>query len=141
MKKEKTMLAQIIEHCAKNGITSYELAKHIDLSQVALHGILTGTTTRPRIKNVKMIYDYLFKDSENNLIKEEGIIYETPLDNKINIAANRIKELEDKLKKNDPPISENTILTIKKIIEQLYDEIAILQEAKNDKLKSDFEKK
>lgn len=81
MKKDKTMLDQIIEYCSKNGITSYELAKHLPLSQVALHGILSGTTLQPRIKNVKLIYDFLFEN--NNIVNEPEAVYETGFDKQI----------------------------------------------------------
>lgn len=136
MKKETTMLEQIIDYCSKNGITSYELAKHLPLSQVALHGILSGSTTRPRIKNVKLIYDYLLKNENiSNVVNEPAAVYETGFDKKITDAEKRIKELEQKLKSNDPDLTPLAIEMIKKIIESLYKEISIHQEAKNDYLK------
>jgi|SRR5690606_39164582 len=97
MGKDKTMLEQIKEFCTKNGITGYELAKHLPLSQVALQGILSGTTERPRIKNIKMIYDFLFKKDENNFVNEAPAIHETGHDKKIAEAEEKIEKIMEKI--------------------------------------------
>lgn len=142
MKKDKTMLNQIIEYCSKNGITSYELAKHLPLSQVALHGILSGATTQPRIKNVKLIYDFLFKDE--NTVSEPEAVYETPMDVKIAEHRSEIQKIkkeisswEEKIKQK-PENSEEYEQYIAEYEKQIFLLNKILNtilEAKEDYLK------
>lgn len=138
MKKDKTMLVQIIEYCTKNGITSYELAKHLPLSQVALHGILSGTTTQPRIKNVKMIYDFLFKDK----IQEVDQSTDYGFDKKISEIKAEIEELNSeskRLKQEDPEGNKKTLEHIKKIIDLNYERIELILTAKIEKMKDNYD--
>jgi len=138
MKKDKTMLVQIIEYCTKNGITSYELAKHLPLSQVALHGILSGTTTQPRIKNVKMIYDFLFKDKT----QEGDQSMDNGFDKKISEIKAEIEELNSeskRLKQEDPEGNKKTLEHIKKIIDLNYERIELILTAKIEKMKDNYD--
>ena len=145
MKKEKTMLEQIIEYCSKNGITSYELAKHLPLSQVALHGILSGTTTQPRIKNVQIIYDYLF--GSNNVVEEKAVNYNLGFDKKIESLREDIEnvkleilswEEKIKLKPEHKQEYETYIQGFEKQIFLLTKQINLILEAKNDYLEDNY---
>lgn len=136
--KDKTMLEQIREYCDANGISAYELAKHLPLSQVALQGILNGTTSQPRLKNIQLIYDYLF-EGKSNIVNEPASVYLTGYDKKVNEAKQEIEELEKKLKSNDPDLSEKAKEFIRNIISLKYEEINLILEAKLDKLKEDEE--
>ncbi len=135
MATEKTMLEQIIEYCDNNGLTSYELAKHLPLSQVALHGILTGTTAVPRKKNVQLIYDYLFGD---NTVKEISTPYVTPgkgFDEKIKEVESKIKEIQDQIdeiESNEP--DSNLLKLLHERIALHHKEINLILAAKIDKL-------
>jgi len=129
--KNKTMLEQIIEHCSKNGITSYELAKHLPLSQVALHGILSGTTTQPRIKNVQLIYEYLFGNDYKTTESEK--IFETSFDKKIAENEEKIqkKKLEIKDWENKINLHPEKKETYNKYIDGLHEQIFLLNDMIN----------
>lgn len=134
------MLEQIKEYCAKNGITGYELAKHLPLTQVALQGILTGATAQPRIKNVKMIYDFLFKN--NNQLNEPAAVYDTSFDKKIAEAKAEIEKLKEEIFKWENKIEQDPAkkVTYEKYISSYEEQIFLLNEIINITLeaKKDF---
>lgn len=140
MSKNNTMLEQIKEYCSKNGITGYELAKHLPLTQVALQGILTGTTAQPRVKNVKMIYDFLFKNE--NTINEQSTVYETGFDRKISETKKEIEKLKEEITKWENKIVQDPAkeVTYEKYRSSYEEQIFLLNEIINITLeaKKDF---
>lgn len=87
------------------------------------------------IKMIKNIYEKTQKEIQESTLREPEATYETTYDRNIAAAEERIKEFETKLKSNDPDLTTLAIKQIKTIIEGLYEEIALHQEAKNDYLK------
>ena len=126
-------------------LTQEKLAKELNVSKSLVQKWESGERTPDDfiISLIRKIHKNAQKDSINeteiNIVNENSASY-SPIEEKIKIAEQRIKELENKLKTNDPDMTERAISMIKSIIEKLYDEIDILQEAKNDRLKIDLEK-
>lgn len=128
--KNTTMLEEIIEHCKENGITAYELAKYLPLSQVALQGILDQKTKTPRIKNIKQIHDFLFKsDIENKKITTSKNT--NNYDNRIESTSIIIEEIQKNIElinETLPDVDSSKADKLKKKLEEYTEKIQILEE-------------
>lgn len=113
-------------------LTQEKLANKLEVSKSLVQKWETNERTPDEFYISKII-----KLQNNNTVTHTKE-HETGYDKKINEAEARIKELEIKLKSNDPDLTPGAVDSIKKIIEGLYEEISIRQIAKNDYLSEDF---
>lgn len=114
-------------------LTQEKLAKELNVSKSLVQKWESGERT-PDDFIISLIRKIHKNAQEATLLEEPETIYETSYDRNIAIAKERIKEFENKLKSKDPDLTPLAIQQIKTIIEGLYKEISIHQEAKNDYL-------
>lgn len=135
---KENVLKKIAKHLKMRFPTS-QISKDLNYSQGVISQYLNDKKeiSDNFRKDFEKFYNVKFSDfeEENNIISEPETIYETSYDRNIAIAEERIKEFENKLKSKDPDLTPLAIQQIKTIIEGIYKEISIHQEAKNDYLK------
>lgn len=124
------MLEEIIEFCDKNNITPYSLAKNIALSELAIRNILNGKTAKPRINNIRLIHDFLFKKESPSLEPIERKS-KSGYDLKIESARAEILELENLvnlLSQELSSVNKETALDFKTKIESYKAKSRLLEE-------------
>ena len=135
---EENILLKIAKHL-KMRFPATQISEDLSYSKSAISQFLNNKKeiSEKFKKQFEAFYNVKFSDfeEENNIISEPEVVYETSYDRNIAIAKERIKEFENKLKSKDPDLTPLAIQQIKAIIEGLYEEISIHQEAKNDYLK------
>lgn len=134
---EENILQKVAKHL-KMRFPATQISEDLSYSKSAISQFLNNKKeiSEKFKKQFEAFYNIKFSDfeEENNIISEAEAVYETSQDRLIAIAEEKIKEKEAKLKSNVPDLTPLAIEMIKRIIEGLYEEIAILQEAKNDYL-------